>query len=294
MKVLVYGATGVQGTPLTKYLLERGDSVRVLTRGHAKAKHWAEQGAEVAIANLDTGEGLSEAHAGIDAVFIQISASIVPTRIVRQARNALLAAQSTPHVVVTTSSVVPPEKVGLAAPDARGEFAELVHELVPHAILLSPTLFLENFSQALLPAIAQGIIPYPVPEDIPVSYISVDDQAKFAVAALDNRDLKGKSYRIAGQDTLTGDELAHRFTAILGRDIQYVAITPDAFKQEVAKFVPDEIAEAVAQMYAYETQQGAHLLNPSLDQTLKDLPIEQTPVDDWIRAQVWALQEGGR
>lgn len=292
MKVLVYGATGVQGSEVAKQLLEAGDSVRVITRDATRATHWANSGAEIAVANLDTGDGLAEAHEGVDAVFIQISASILPSQIVDHARNALRAAQDVPHVVVTTSSVVPPKKVGLAAPDARYDFAHLVREIVPNAILLVPTLFLENFSQALLPAIAQGMIPYPVPDDLPVSYISVEDQAKFAVAALKRPELQGNTYRIAGPDTLTGKQLSDKFTAILGRDVQYIAITPAAFQGELAKFIPDDIAEAVAQMYAYETRQGGHLLSPSLEQTLKDLPINQTAIEDWIRTQNWTIQQG--
>ena len=52
--ILVYGATGTQGTPVADQLLKQGKDTRVVTRDAGRAAHWAARGAEVAVADLVT------------------------------------------------------------------------------------------------------------------------------------------------------------------------------------------------------------------------------------------------
>jgi uncharacterized protein YbjT (DUF2867 family) len=71
MRILVVGATGKQGGAVTRHLLKNGFKVRALTRNPESpaAQRLAEQGAEVAIANLDDRESLQKAIAGVNGVF---------------------------------------------------------------------------------------------------------------------------------------------------------------------------------------------------------------------------------
>ena len=112
MHVLVYGATGTQGGPVARRLMDRGDQVRVLTRRPETAAEWNERGAEVVRADLRGGTGLPAAHDGVDAVFLQISASVPPAQIPQLGRAALSAARDAgvAHVVMTSSSVIPPAR----------------------------------------------------------------------------------------------------------------------------------------------------------------------------------------
>jgi uncharacterized protein YbjT (DUF2867 family) len=286
-RVLVYGANGAQGAPVARALIERGTPIRVVTRSAKTAAHWQAAGAEIAEADLNTGAGLAEANRGISAVFLQISASIPPKAILEQARQTLLAARDVPQVVMTTSSIIPPHPVGVTTPDVRHKLPRLAHEIVPHAVVLSPTLFLENFSQALRPAVMQGVIALPVPGDTPVAYISVEDQARFVLAALDRPAIQGQVYPIAGPEVTTGTELAAKFSEALGQSVHYYEVDAVQFGAQLVPFLGEEVANAIAEMYEYESKEGAFLLNPDLSRTLRDLPVQLTSINSWLASQEW-------
>jgi uncharacterized protein YbjT (DUF2867 family) len=286
MEVLVHGATGAQGGPVARRLLDRGDAVRVLTRDPQApaAQGWRAAGARVVAGDLRTGQGLAAASDGVDAVFVQVTAQTAPAAIPGLARTALTAARDArvPHVVLTTSSVVPPAPTGRAAPDARVDLLRVVREVAPHAVVLSPTLLLENFSGPLRPALDSGVVPQGVPADVPVAYTSVEDQAAHAVAALDRPELAGRFLRVAGPDAVTGPTLAAVLGAALGRPLRYAALSPEEVRASLA-FLGDAVAAAVADMYAWEGTEGAPLLAPDPAETRAALPVVPTPLAVWAQ-----------
>jgi len=287
--VLVYGATGTQGGPVARRLLERGDQVRVLTRNAAAATSWEGRGAQAAVADLEVAPGgitgggaLAAAHEGVDAVFLQLSASVAPSRIPVMARAALSAAREAgvPHVVMTSSSVIPPAPTGLAAPDARVELLATVRDVFPAAVVLRPTLLLDNFSGPLRGALDGGVVPQGVPAHVPVAYISAEDQAAYAVAALDRPQLAGEVLPIAGADAVTGPTLAAVLASALGRHLTYVSMSEEQVRETLA-FAGPEVASAVAQMYAWESTAGAEQLAPDLSRTRAALGVTPTPLATW-------------
>jgi uncharacterized protein YbjT (DUF2867 family) len=282
MRVLVYGATGTQGTPVARRLLDRGDDVRVLTRRPDAARQWQDRGAEVAVADLADGSGLPAAHQDVDAVFLQISAGVPPAHIPALARTALTAARDAGigHVVMTSSSVIPAAPTGVPAPDARVELLRTVREVLPGTVVLRPTLLLDNFSGPLRPALEDGVVPQGIPADVPVAYVSAEDQAAFAVAALDRPELAGELLPIAGPDAVTGPTLAAVLGAALGRPLAYLPMDEAQVRQALG-FAGDVVAAAVAQMYAWEGTAGRDQLAPDLGRTREVLGVTPTPLAVW-------------
>ena len=285
MHVLVYGATGTQGGPVARRLLERGDRVRVLTRQRAAAAAWAERGAQVARADLPDSSGLVAAHEGVDAVFLQISASVSPPQIPLMARAALTAARDAgvAHIVMTSSSVIPPARTGVEAPDARVELLETVREVLPRTVVLRPTLLLDNFSGPLRPALDGGVVPQGIPADVPVAYISAEDQAAYAVAALDRPELAGELLPMAGGEAVTGPQLAKVLGEAMGTQLAYVPLSQSEVRDALA-FAGPVVAAAVAEMYAWEGTEGADQLAPDLTRTRHALGVMPTPLADWARS----------
>jgi nucleoside-diphosphate-sugar epimerase len=68
MRVLLTGATGFLGSHIAEQLQARGDIVRALVRRSSKVDALERLGAELAYANLEKGEGLEAALAGVDCV----------------------------------------------------------------------------------------------------------------------------------------------------------------------------------------------------------------------------------
>lgn len=68
MRVLVTGATGFLGSHLSELLVEEGHEVKALVRKTSNTDLLERLGAELHLASLETGEGLDEAVADVDAV----------------------------------------------------------------------------------------------------------------------------------------------------------------------------------------------------------------------------------
>ncbi len=69
MKIAVVGATGKTGGALAARMLGRGHQVRALVRDPARARHLAEQGAEIVVFDLSDEEATCAALAGSEGVY---------------------------------------------------------------------------------------------------------------------------------------------------------------------------------------------------------------------------------
>jgi uncharacterized protein YbjT (DUF2867 family) len=189
----------------------------------------------------------------VDAVFMQITATARRDQLPPLARAGAEAVRAVgvERVVMTTSSVVPPAPTGVAAPDARVAMLEAVRDIPPGAIVLRPTLLLDNFSGPPPPALDGGVIPQGITAEVPVAYLSADDQAAFAVAALDRPALAEPLLPIAGPDAVTGPALAAVLSAAVGRALRYVPMD-EAQTRDALAFAGEDAVRAVSQMYARE------------------------------------------
>ena len=109
-EILVFGANGTQGRPLVAELRERGLPVRALVRSEEKGEGLD---ANIVVGSLDDEESLRRAASGVRAAAIILSSSVTPATLQAHAEAALRAVADVPHVVMSTSSVVPRERTGL-------------------------------------------------------------------------------------------------------------------------------------------------------------------------------------
>lgn len=285
-KILVYGATGEQGSAVARQLIAKNYRVRVIVRSPEKLAPDLAAAVEVITVDFNDQTTLTAATQGVDGVFLQVPATLTPADMVTFTRRALTAIRAAdgPHTVFTISSIVPDTSTDLAGPDARRTMVQLVRELAPQIVVLSPTLFSDNFSGPLRQAIDYGIIPQGIPADVPVAYLSLADQAAFVVAALERPNVAGRYLRIAGPEPLTGSQLATRLGSILGKPLQYQALEPAAVVGMLRPIIGDSAAAQVAEMYGWEGIDGSALLNPDLSETLALLPVQLTPFDQWAHA----------
>jgi uncharacterized protein YbjT (DUF2867 family) len=283
MHVLVYGATGTQGGPVARRLLDRGDQVRVLTREPASAGAWKERGAQIARADLRDGSGLAAAHDGIDAVFVQISASVAPgpdpgAGPGRAERCPARRGGSCRHDQQQCHPAGPhrgrgARRAGRAARDGS-------RRSCPARSVLRPTLLWTTSLVRCARRWTAESVPQGIPADVRVAYISAEDQAAYAVAALDRPELAGELLPIAGADALTGPELAAALGQAMGKQLTYVSLSQAEVREALA-FTGEDVAAAVAEMYAWEGTEGADQLAPDLTRTRDALGVTPTPLADW-------------
>src|SRR5271156_1620202 len=74
----ITGITGNVGGEVARGLFAAGKSVRAVVRNLPKSGTWADQGCEMAVADINDGAALSAAFAGVEGVFILVPPNFDP------------------------------------------------------------------------------------------------------------------------------------------------------------------------------------------------------------------------
>ncbi len=282
-KIILFGASGQQGSAIAQKLISAGHTIIAPVRSSKSEEQLNQQGIETRRTDFSIPSLTSIIQDG-DKVVLQVPVVITPSEMIVFAENALkaIAKAGALPTVFNISSIVPNEFIGLPGPDARLTLKNLAQQLVPDAIVLSSTLYLENFSQAYRQAIEQGgVIPQAIPNDIPVAYLSFDDLASYILAALEKEELKGRFIPIGGSEALTGTQLSEKLSTLLGKHIHYQAISPEELAGFLSPMIGETTALQVAEMYSWESSSGSHLLSPNVAQAKHLLNVSLPSLEEW-------------
>jgi uncharacterized protein YbjT (DUF2867 family) len=288
--ILVYGTTGMQGAAVTRQLLQTGQCIRVLARDPRKAERWRKAGAELVISDYLDRESLQAAHEGVERVFLYLPLQYDYDLYECYGRNAIDAAKAAgvKLLVFNTSTVVPAGTSVKIYQVKNRVIAYLRESGVPH-IILRPPFYLDNFlGPWTKPGIVeQGVVAYPLRSDFKASWISHEDTASLSIAALNHAELAGSVFDIGGAEALDGNDIAERFTAVLGRPIQYVGIAPDDFEKALAQVFGPAVAAGIADGYRWSDAQPNAAVDMSV--TTKRFSVQLTSLDQWIERQDWSI-----
>ncbi len=142
----------------------------------------------------------------------------------------------------------------------RGEhFASLGEDIVRRSglpfTIVRAAWFAQNFSEGYLrDPILDGVLPMPG-GDIAEPIIDIDDIADVVVAALTEEGHIGARYEVTGPRLMTFAEMAEILSATLGRPVQHVPITFEAFHANVAAAGDPFVADVFTKI-ARETLDG--------------------------------------
>jgi NAD(P)H dehydrogenase (quinone) len=214
------------------------------TRKPEKLADLAARGVTVRHADFDDPKGLEAALAGVDRVLI-ISTDAIdrPGRRLAQHKAAVAAAVSAgvKHAVYT-SMPNPESSPVVFAPDHLGTEQALKASGMSWTILrdcwytdyLIPTLAPAVASGQLIAATGQGGAPY----------VTREDCAQDAAAALASSDTSNRTFNITGPDLLTYTELAKLASELTGRPVTFVPVEPaERVTQLIAVGTPEFIAK---------------------------------------------------
>src|ERR1700722_2549109 len=243
--LFVTGAGGHLGRRVVDLLLEqRAGKIVAGTRKPEKLADLAARGVEVRHADFEDPEGLEGALAGVDRVLI-ISTDAIdrPGRRLAQHKAAVAAAVSAGVKHALYTSMPNPETSPVVfAPDHLGTEQALKASGLSHTILrmcwyadfLIPTLAPAVASGKLMAATGQGGAPY----------VTREDCARAAAAALASSDTDNKTWNITGPDLVTYAELAKLASELTGRPVTFEAVTPEErVAQLIAAGTPEFIAK---------------------------------------------------
>ena len=294
-KVLVYGSTGTQGTPVVEHAIARGRRVRVLTRIADNARHWAERGAEVAVADLADPPSLAAAHDGVGRVVLQLPLQYDFALHETYGRNAVDSAKAAgvDLLVLNTSAHVMTGE-GVRIYEARQEVVDHLQASGVPSIVLRPTFFMEILlGPWIRPGIVNdGVIAFPLPADLPMSWVSASELGDYAVAALDRPDLAGRTFDIGGPQPLTGNDLAACFSQVLQRHITFVSISPDDYENALVPVFGATVAHEVAAQVRCIISHGTGAVDMAataaeFSAAGSTVHPASLPLDQWIGRHRW-------
>jgi NAD(P)H dehydrogenase (quinone) len=258
--LFVTGASGHLGRRVVELLLEKNAGKIVAgTRKPEKLADLASRGVVVRQTDFEDPKGLEAALAGVDRVLI-ISTDAIdrPGRRIAQHRAAVAAAVSAgvKHAVYT-SMPNPETSPVVFAPDHLGTEQALKSSGLTYTILrncwytefLVPGLAAAVGSGKLIAATGQGGAPY----------VTREDCAQAAAAALASTDTSNKTWNITGPDLVTYGDLAKLASELTGRGVTFESVTPEErTAQLIAAGTPEPIAKLLvsSQMAIAQSKMG--------------------------------------
>jgi uncharacterized protein YbjT (DUF2867 family) len=248
--ILVTGATGNNGSEIVKQLSAAGIPVRALVRNPAKAAAIQGPGVQIIQGDLGKVETLEPALAGVDRILL--CSSFAPDQVdvqgnlVKAARRA-----GNPHIVKFSVMAADP-----ASPcqilSAHGQTEKQIEASGLPYTHLRPNSFMQNMLW-MAQSIAQGSFALPA-GDLRISTVDIRDIGAVAVKVLTGSGHEGKTYDITGPESLTYAEQAQKLSAVTGKPVQYVPISPQDFKNGMLQWGMQEwFADAMNALYASYT-----------------------------------------
>ncbi|GMQ81861.1 MAG: NmrA/HSCARG family protein [Rhodothermia bacterium] len=240
-KVLVTGASGQQGGSVLNALLARGHQVRALTRKPDSewAASAASRGVEVVAGDFTDQESLVRAATGVDTIFLMTTPFEAGIDVETQQGLAMLEAAKQANIGhLVFSSVASADKAtGIPHFESKFKVEEaIIASGISHTIV-APVFFMDNITSPwYLPGILDGTLAMPMPADVPLQHIAVEDIGQFVTLIIERREsVFGLRFDIAS-DEKTGEEVAQILSEKLDRPIGYSGFSPDALREENEDF----------------------------------------------------------
>jgi ergot alkaloid biosynthesis protein len=208
--VLVTGGTGKTGRRVAEQLSAAGSEVRVASRGGPQPFDWT---------NPDTWAAALD---GISGVYLvpppgagDVSAAMTALVQAAMARGAR-------RFVLLSGSPMPEGGPGV------GQTHRWLRENTADWAVLRPSWFMQNFSegQHLAAIRGEGLI-YSATEEGRIPFISADDIAACAVAALSSPEPLNRDFILTGPEPISYDTVARRIGEALGRPITHRRVSAE-------------------------------------------------------------------
>ena len=271
-KILVLGATGNIGKPLTNALVAKGEKVKAASRtGKAVA------GAESVVFDFSGLSTIDNAFEGVDRVYVMVPTGHID---VVSLVTPVLDVAIKKGVKIVLQSVL-----GVDADDSipyRQLELKVERSGVPF-VILRPNWFSDNFHTFWLAGIKQGVIAVPAAQG-KSSFIDVRDIAESAAAALTTTKFDGNAFNLTGPEALSYADAAEKLSKASGHAIQYQAIDDDTFVGILTGVgVPKDYASFLASIF-YPVREGWTASTTDAVETLTGHAPRalQTYIDDHI------------
>lgn len=281
--ILVTGATGMFGRRTVGQLAARGVPVRALVHS---PQHAEELPAEIVAGDMDEPDSLTNALAGVEAVFL---ISPMDEHIERRERNVLDAA-----VRAGVGRIVKLH----GAVRHRGDRLAQLHEASIEAIkgsglswaLVSPSSVMETSLLSQAQSIQTTNSMWGCAGDGRVGLVAAEDVARAAAIVLEEGIDDGRNFELTGPEALSLTDVAATMSRVLGRSIAYNDMPEDDFRRVLVEqdgMAPEEAELKVILHFRAWRRGDADLVT----ETYRELTGEEpTSVATWVAAHRAAFE----
>jgi len=213
MTLLIVGATGTLGRQITRHALDQGLKVKCLVRNPQKAAFLKEWGADLVIGSLTKPDTITKAIAGatmiIDAATTRATDPARIRKVDWEGKVALIQAAEKAEIErFIFFSILNAEKYpNVPLMDIKNCTEKFLAETKLNYTILKPCGFFQNLiSEYGIPLLENQTI-WIGAEDAPIAYMSTQDIAKFAVAALSSPEAIRQTLPISGLKAWSPSEI---------------------------------------------------------------------------------------
>jgi len=279
-KVLISAAGGKVGQHVLAQLAQKNFAARAGVHSEDKAAALRKSGIEAVVLDFENPASISAALTGIDKLFLVTPGSPDQGRfdesLLAEAKKA-----GVKHVVKMSGKIAEGETVGFSVWNRAAE-KRLAESGIPYTILRG-NYFMQNLFDVAA-QIKQGAFTAG-PAAKRIALVDTRDVAAAAVAALTEEGHAGKTYDLNGPELLDGYAQAAAFSKVLGRTVNYLDVTAEAFIGQLKHFglplwLVEALGVAVASPVIPGDQSGAtierilHRKPGTLEQFVRDYRSE--------------------
>ncbi|MFJ3896274.1 MULTISPECIES: SDR family oxidoreductase [unclassified Streptomyces] len=235
--IVVTGATGNIGRPLTRALVAAGQEVTAVSRHPATVP----DGARHVVADLARPAGLAPALAGAKALFLLLSGDLHapgsrPADIIRAADAA-----GVRRVVLLSTQGVSTRPFGATRVAMRG-LEDVLRDSGLEWTVLRPGGFASNALWWSESVRARRVVAAPF-GDVGVPVIDPTDIAEVAAAGLMTDQHTGRTYELTGPEVITPRAQTEAIATALGAPVHFHDLTRAEAKSAMSQAMPPELAE---------------------------------------------------
>lgn len=294
MRVVVFGASGVQGRHQVHVLASANHSVLAISRNPLPTSVDSTL-IQTLAADFTNPSAIDAAVQGCDRILVNLpSTSFNPSPPILEAAKAIgLAAKKANVPLIVFNSSMPIAKVpqDIKAQEDRREMRRLLRESGVPVISIEPVVYLDNLLEgwALAPIRDRNTIVYCHHPDLQVSWICHHDVAQIMVAAMHRPDLGGSNIPVGGPETVVLAQLAQKLSRAWGRQLSYENQTVADFCDKISHTMQgrgletDKIVSQMFKAYTYYNEAPEEPFKIDMQTIVADLGLKLTPIEEWAK-----------
>ena len=252
---IVSGATGHTGSVVAKTLLEKGLSVRVIVRSKEKGAVFEKLGAEIAVADLQNADALTEALRGGKVLYLMNPPAYQAEDLFAEMQKVIEAFQtaienSALEKIVVLSSVGGHLSSGTGNILTAYKLEQAFGNLDIPVTFVRAGSFMENWNTVLETAKTQGVLPsFYQPLDRKVPQVASADIGRVVAEAMQEKTVGKEVKELEGFWT-SPEETAEAFGKVLGKEVKAVSVPENQWTDILKNHNSPKNAASLAEMFA--------------------------------------------